>query len=164
MVDALRDNIAANGAAQVEIFPCAAGAATGNVLLQRNAMNSGDNRVGATTGTALHDEQVRVPVRSLDDALAGRRVDFVKMDVQGWEGDVIRGLSGLLDANPGLQIYFEFWPHGLDRAGTPVARLAEILGSLRLRAMRPENLTPVDLERLAAELAPKGYTNLVATR
>jgi FkbM family methyltransferase len=167
MAGALRRNLAANGAAHAEVFECAVGAAPGSAVLQRNAMNSGDNRLGTTTGTALHSEQNAVPVCALQDALRGRRLDFIKMDVQGWEGEALRGVGELLDANPGLQIYFEFWPHGLRLAGTEIAQLAATLAQLRLHvtlAGSGGQSEAVDLLALDRRMAPKAFTNLLATR
>jgi FkbM family methyltransferase len=167
MAGALRRNLAANAVTSAEIFECAVGAATGTAVLQRNAMNSGDNRLGATTGTALHSDQASVRVCALQDALQGRRLDFIKMDVQGWEGEALQGVAALFDANPGLQLYFEFWPHGLRRAGTDVARLDAILRGLRLHvtlADAADQTTPVDLFALERRLPGKAFTNLLARR
>jgi len=165
MAATLRRNLATNAVARAEVFECAVGAASGEAVLQRNAFNSGDNRLGAATGTALHSEQVSVPVRSLADALAGRRVDFVKMDVQGWEGEALRGIAPLFDANPGLRLYFEFWPHGLRRAGTEVGALAETLRRLGVRVTLANGEDQaVDLAALAGRMAPQAYTNLLAWR
>jgi len=108
-----------------------------------------------------------VPVRALSEALQGRRLDLIKMDVQGWEGEALQGVAGLLDANPGLIIYFEFWPHGLRLAGTEISRLADILHQLRLHvtlAEAADQTTPVDLLALERSLAPKAFTNLLAHR
>lgn len=167
MAGALRRNLAANGATHAEVFECAVGAATGNAVLQRNAVNSGDNRLGTTTGTALHSEQTSVPVRALQDVLQGRRLDFIKMDVQGWEGEALQGVAGLLDANPGLQIYFEFWPHGLRLAGTEITKLGATLRALRLHVILTEGGNgdeAVDLITLDRGMAPKAFTNLLARR
>lgn len=167
MAETLRHNLAANACAHAEVFACAIGAVNGEAVLRRNAMNSGDNRLGHDTGTALHGEGTSVPVRALEDVLRGRRVDFVKMDVQGWEGEALRGVGGLLDANPGMRIYVEFWPHGLRRAGTEIAELAATLAQLRLQVTLVEGPTStqaVDLESLARTMATKGYTNLLASR
>ena len=164
MVGSLCQNLAAAGAFTVQVFSCAAGAATGEAVLQRHAINSGDNRLGAATGGAWHGESHRVPVRALGDALGGQPLDLMKIDVQGWEAEVFRGLGGLLDANPGLLIYFEFWPDGLARAGTSVADLAALLNQLRLRVTRPGSREPVDLAHLAAGMRPGAYTNLLAAR
>ena len=99
--------------------------------------------------------------------LPNLRLDFIKMDVQGWEGQALRGVAGLLDANPGLQIYFEFWPHGLRLAGTEIAELAATLRELRLHvtlADATDQTTPVDLLALDRGMKPKAFTNLLARR
>jgi len=164
---ALRYNLAANDVTQAEVFEEGVGSGTGTAVLQRNAMNSGDNRLGATTGTALHSDQATVRVRALQDSLHGRRVDLIKIDVQGWEGEVLRGITGLFDANPGLQLYFEFWPHGLRRAGTDVEQLDALLRKLHLHVTlvdAPNQAVPVDLFALERSLSGKAFTNLLARR
>jgi len=167
MASALRRNLAANGVTQAEVFEQAVGAATGTATLQRNSVNSGDNRLGTTTGTALHSEQASVPVCALQDALQGRRLDFIKMDVQGWEGQALRGVADLLDANPALQIHFESGPTGHRLAGTEIAQLAEPLRRLRLGVTLADTTgptAPVDLLELERSLAPNAFTNLLARR
>lgn len=167
MASALRRNLAANGITQTEVFEQAVGAATGTATLQRNSANSGDNRLGTTTGTPFHSDQTVVQVCALQDALQGRRLDFIKMDVQGWEGHALRGVAGLLDANPGLQIYFEFWPQGLRLAGTGIAQFAATLSELRLHVTLADagpGAPAVDLLELERRLAPNAFTNLLARR
>jgi FkbM family methyltransferase len=166
MVQALRKNLTTNHVKHVEVFSCAVGAAAGSAVLKRNAINSGNNRLGDVQ-MLLHSEQAAVSVCALQDALCGRRVDFIKMDVQGWEGEALSGIGGLLDANPTLQIYFEFWPHGLHSAGTTVSQLAEILHELDLHvslAQLGKTTIPVDIEELAQTMKPSPFVNLLATR
>ena len=163
---ALRNNLDANSVEQVEVFACAVGAAAGRAVLRRHAVNSGDNRLG-TTEMPLHSGQADVPVCALGDVLFERRVDFVKMDVQGWEGEALRGIGGLLDANPRLRIYFEFWPYGLSGAGTSVAGFAQIVRGLGLHVWRPATgrpWVPVNIEEVAQTMKPGAYTDLVAAR
>jgi FkbM family methyltransferase len=167
MVSALRDNLDGNRITHAEVFAVAVGSANGTAVLQRSAVHSGDNRLGLRTGTAWHSEKVSVPVRSLQDALRGRRLDFIKIDVQGGEHEVLRGIGPLLEANPALKIYFEFWPHGLRLAGTEITQLAHTLRGLHLRvtlADQPANSTPLDLVALAAQMPFKGFVNLLAER
>ena len=47
----------------------------------------------------------------------GRRIDFVKIDIQGFEMSAFEGMKGLLEANPQVHILSEFWPYGLQKAG-----------------------------------------------
>jgi FkbM family methyltransferase len=73
----------------------------------------------------LYEENVdRVSVKTvtLDEFLEVqhiKNVDFVKIDVQGFEETVFRGAEKLLSSSS-LSIIMEFWPYGLQKAGTDV--------------------------------------------
>jgi FkbM family methyltransferase len=74
---------------------------------------------------ARHD----VPVRSLDAAIPGP-VDFVKIDVEGAEELVWRGMQQLIARSPGIRILMEFNPQ---RCRTPQATLAQMAARFPLR-------------------------------
>ena len=64
----------------------------------------------------------------LDDYFhAQRRVDFIKMDIQGFEYQAFLGMQRLIEENPNIIILFEFWPIGLKAAGTSPNMLLELL-------------------------------------
>ena len=65
---------------------------------------------------------VEVDAMPLDHAIAGGRLDLLKVDVQGFEVQVMRGAKRLIEANPNLVILLEFWPHGLRSAGSVAGR------------------------------------------
>ena len=75
----------------VEAHHCALGSAPGKLSLAWDGLNSGDTHLSreAQAGAA------QVDVARLDTVLAGKRVDFFKLDVQGWELEVLRGMTGL---------------------------------------------------------------------
>ena len=55
---------------------------------------------------------------SLDDYFCpGSPVDFIKIDVQGYEHSVLRGAQRVLKENRGIRVLMEFWPYGLSKAG-----------------------------------------------
>lgn len=58
------------------------------------------------------EAQEKVPVVSLDRDFFGREapVDFVKIDVQGEEMQVLRGMQGILARSPKIAIAMEFTP------------------------------------------------------
>lgn len=79
----------------------------------------------AETGATLTE----VPVVCLDDAVPGA-VDFVKIDVEGAEELVWRGMQGLVARSPGIRIVLEF---NARRCRTPEATLAGIAALFPLR-------------------------------
>ncbi len=82
----LRRNVERNGLANVEIFPMALGCAAAVVSLDR-----GINGQVREDGSG----EVEVPLRRLDDVVTSP-VDFVKVDVDGYEGHVLAGAERCL--------------------------------------------------------------------
>ena len=100
-----------------------------------------------------------------DDVLDGAKVDLIKMDVQGWESEVLRGLSQTLRCNPGLTVYFEYWPEGLRRAGERLSSPVDILRQSGFSVFVPGEVEPLSTQRvdsLANVYSGKRFVNLVA--
>jgi FkbM family methyltransferase len=119
----LRANLWRNGADNVTVVPAAASDARGLLALRFNRdNNTGDHQVHAeaTAGDTL------VPALTIDELVAGERVDVVKIDTQGADDAVVRGLRATIGANPDIKVLIEFWLEGMaDRGLTPERVLAE---------------------------------------
>ena len=90
---------------------------------------------------AVHE----VPMTTLDDAVPGR-VDFVKIDVEGAEEAVWRGMQGLIARSPRIGILMEFNPH---RCQDPRAVLAEMAARFPLREVGFDGVaTPCTAEQV----------------
>lgn len=169
MAGALRQNVELNRAAQVVVYPYAVGAAAGSGVLDADSLNSGDARL-APAGRHLPASnrsaaKPTVSIHALDEILEGEMLDFIKMDIQGWEGRALQGMSALLRRSPGLTLYFEFWPKGLRAAGSSERELKQILVEQGLRVFRAGgDAREIDLEAEARLLRPDGFVNLVARR
>jgi FkbM family methyltransferase len=72
-------------------------------------------------------DAVRVSATSLDDYFSGldTRIDFVKVDVEGAELHVFRGMHKILEANPDLTVMCEWSPDQAHEAGNPASELVE---------------------------------------
>jgi FkbM family methyltransferase len=165
----LERNVALNDCANVRVLPWAAGARAGRVILHRARFNTGDHRVYAAGGDR---EALEVGQVLLDEvpALAGP-VDVVKIDVQGAEEGVVRGMEALVARSPGVVVLAEYWPAALERFGSAPGALLGYYRSLgfRLEVQHPGRPFPVPLvdDALAAEAAAGGedwQVTLVMTR
>lgn len=112
----LRRNVEANGLANVTLHEVALGAEDGEVGLK-----SGINSGVAELGQAEHV----VPVRRLD-SLVSERVDFMKIDVEGYEGHVIAGAGGLIEKHRPT-VFLEMHPHLIGRFGHSVDGILQMI-------------------------------------
>ena len=68
-----------------------------------------------------------VEVTTLDEFFANERADVVKMDIEGSEGSVLKGMRGLIRRSPAMKLFCEFNPTFLRAAGTdPAAFVSEL--------------------------------------
>jgi FkbM family methyltransferase len=60
--------------------------------------------------------QINVEVASLDSFLQGkRRPDVVRMDVEGYEAEILTGMNGILESDIPLRLFVEFHPYIMGR-------------------------------------------------
>lgn len=96
----LADNIASNGVDRiVEVVKEAAGSGKGRSRLYLSAFNTGHSFYNVSHYGEVMNDYVDVDVDSLDDIvskLGVGRVDFVKIDTEGWEVEVLKGMTAIL--------------------------------------------------------------------
>ena len=100
----------------------------------------------------------------LDDYFdAQRRVDFIKMDIQGFEYQAFLGMERIIAENRDILILFEFWPIGLKAAGTNPDKLLELLrdSGFNLYVIRKRALTEFSRSLIKDDHT---YINVLAAR
>jgi FkbM family methyltransferase len=122
---ALKGNVERNRAQNVVLFNAAAASRPSKLLLRPGSLNRGDNRI-VQSGNGSTDA-IEVTAVPLDGVIPDHRVDLMKIDVQGFEFDVLQGAVQIIQANPTLLILFEFWPHGLKLAGASPEEILKLL-------------------------------------
>src|SRR6266567_666768 len=101
----------------VRLSQAAVGEHSGNSQLYLSSKLNVDHR-------AYMDEKdsprhtVPIEMVALDDYFKpSQRVDLIKMDIQGYELQALRGANRVLADNPNAKLLLEFWPYGLKQAG-----------------------------------------------
>lgn len=163
----LRANLWRCHADNVEVIPAAAGARRDVLTLQFDTSNRGNHqvhRVRADQGVSL-----LVPVVPLDEVLAGRRVDLVKIDVQGFDHEVFAGCGETISRNPNITFLIEFWPAGMVARGVDAAGVLSTYRSsgLDVSVLSSDGLPrPCDDSEVLAAVAEAetGFVNLVLER
>ncbi|HWF37652.1 MAG TPA: FkbM family methyltransferase [Candidatus Acidoferrales bacterium] len=102
--------------ARVKIFPNAVLDAPKKVQLHRNRRNLGNHTLFVTDRQNADADPVAVDAVRLDDAVEGV-ADFVKIDAEGREPLIFRGMRGLMARSPKLTILTEFNLIALKAAG-----------------------------------------------
>jgi FkbM family methyltransferase len=103
----------------------------GTVLLHEVALGSEEGEIGLRSGInsgVVEVEQAAhvVKIRRLD-ALVSERVDMLKIDVEGYEGQVLAGAGALLERDRPA-IFLELHPHIIPRFGYSLRGILADLG------------------------------------
>ncbi len=152
------------GFSNVRLNQLAVGNETGETFLYVSDNLNVDHRAYPTAGVSRR----RIAIRSikLDDYFKpGQPVDFVKMDIQGFELHALLGAGRILSDNPRIKLLLEFWPYGLGQAGDSAADLLDFLRAHRFATYRVSRGVVERSEPQIGDAAdPDNYSNLFVKR
>lgn len=138
-IKALEENVKRNGYKNMEVFRAAVGRE--NKKAQLHLSKSSNWHSFLPTGLDFSGESEEVDMITIDSFLAGRpSPDFVRMDVEGYESEVIRGMKGLLAAGKPLKLFIELHCQVLEDGGRELLEMLAASG-FRIRAVFKENMT-----------------------
>jgi FkbM family methyltransferase len=111
-------------APHARIHPVALGNTRAVAALRLDAVNYGNTRIGGDSAAT----QLAALIPG-DELFAGRVFDVVKIDVQGYELEVMQGLQRTLRASERVAVVVEFFPEAIkDRGLRPLDVLAQYRG------------------------------------
>jgi len=176
----LQKNIDANqtgmsACPRVDAFNMAASPVRGQHELRLNPDNRGDNRLYQGTYQGKLEEWETMPVegRPVDDVLAELKIDqvnFVKIDIQGYEQNAISGFQKTLSRSQNVILMSEFWPKGLREAGGSAKEYLQMLTDVgfklfELKEKPRGTVIPLeDWDQLIARLPERKYTNIIGVK
>jgi FkbM family methyltransferase len=162
----LAENCRHNFCDNVTIYPQALGSKAGRAVLHTLIVNSGDNHLAAAGGR-LWRRDIEVTVATADELLPAFVPDLVKIDVQGWELQVLAGMREILERNPCVMVYFEYWPAGCRRAGYEPRALLDFFRERGFALHRADDdtfLEEASLIALEQQVTGLRHVDLIARR
>jgi FkbM family methyltransferase len=176
----LQKNVAANqtrcsACPRVDALNMAAAPERGQQELRLNPENRGDNRLYQGTYHGKVEEWDTLPVegRPVDDVLTElgiEEVNFVKIDIQGYEQKAISGFQTTLARSKNIILMSEFWPKGLKEAGGSAIEYLQMLTDVgftlyELKEKPRGRVVPLeDWELLITRLPERKYTNIIGVK
>jgi FkbM family methyltransferase len=176
----LKKNVAANqsdgrACPRVDIFNLAATPEPNQMELRLNPENRADNRLyrGTYRGNLEDWDTLPIEGRPIDDVLDElgiEEVNFVKIDIQGYEQKAISGFRKTLARSQNVILLSEFWPKGLQESGGSAHEYLQMLRDLGFRLYtlneRPHgSVTPLeDWDIFIARLPGRKYTDIVGVK
>ena len=146
----------------VRLCQAAVGERSGQSKLYLSDKLNVDHRTYPTKVDSRH--AIPIEIVALDDYFKrGQRVDLIKMDIQGYELNALRGANRVLQENRDIKLLFEFWPDGMRQAG---ATWIELIDALQIKNMSVFEITTRGVVPFRSEFVketPEYYMNLFAS-
>jgi FkbM family methyltransferase len=126
--DTLGKNAKLNDCNNIQIIRKAVSSKSGRTTFYPNPCNASGSTMFKDYSTHnSKDPEIEVEVVSLDDAVGNRKVDFIKMDIEGGETNTLKGMTNIIRNNPNLKMIVEVFPIGLKNVGSSLEEFVESL-------------------------------------
>lgn len=151
----IRKTIGLNNFSNIDVYQMALGDYDGEAKLYINNLNKADHR--------LYDNLSERPFKAIKiaklDTVLNRyetklNVDFIKIDTQGYEYRVLKGMSNTFRNNPEMKVMMEFWPWGITQAGDNPAELLKLIQDygFKIKRIDEDNALIHEVENLESIL------------
>lgn len=165
--EVLNSNVVLNKCDNVRIIQKAVSDSVGVVKFYPNPVNASGSTMfdNYSTTRRRHDPTVRIDVTSLDAIIGDRKVDFIKMDIEGGETKALKGMTQIIENNPNLKMIVEVFPIGLRNVGSSLEEFVESLQQyFVLHIIGDELRLNVGIQRIQQEIKKSAVINLFCVR
>ena len=123
----LKKNIEINGFTNVILEQKALSDNPGKMMLSLNNENTAGHHLDFKNENSINS--IEVDVLSLDDYFSYKNIEinFIKMDVEGAESNVIKGMSNILKTSKNLKMIVEYNPFAIKQLGLTPENYLELL-------------------------------------
>ncbi len=168
----LEKNIALNALNNVQLFNAGLGNQSGSIDFYISPDNRGDHRAFDHSNNR---KKISVDIVAGDEILQKQTVDFIKIDTQGYELEILQGLSNTITRNQQhLKMIIEFWPFALKENGHSAHALLEEIASYDFNIYMIDHikhqLVKTDIEQLktfaesSLTVESEGFVNLFLSK
>ena len=132
--------------------------------------NRGDNRLYSTNEKR---NSIIVECLTLDELLKENKIenlDLIKIDVQGYEPKVLKGMRKIVKSSKELILLSEFWPKGILQAGENPKEFLDILRKMQFQLFELKRngslilIKPCDDNQLIKKYRGRKYTNIIGKK
>ena len=118
-------------------------------------------------------EEIEVDCLTIDELLEGnnlKTLDFIKIDVQGYEPKVFKGMKKVIKNSEKLILLTEFWPKGIFQAGENPKDFLRMLRKMEFQLFELKSngslilLKKENENQLIEKYKGRKYTNLVGKK
>ncbi len=149
----------------VSLIQKAVAEAEGNITLYTSNLLNVDHR---TYEPDSYTGKYIVQKISIDTFINNQfSIDFIKMDIQGFEMNALQGMVNTLDANLSVILFIELWPYGLQQAGTSAVEVYDFFAARNFIMYKINEDQLIVIEREEASKLEVEYfsdTNLLVSR
>lgn len=164
----LQKNIKLNGYNNIVPINKAVTEKSGALNLYVSDGSAGDHKI---YNSDENRKTLQIDGVALDDFFKDKKVDFIKMDIQGAEGGALKGMASLLENSKDIKVISEFTPSGIKKYGMEPRAYLELWQKLGFKLYnlnrKTRQIEDVDsLDNLLATYTVEGnkYTNLIAVK